>query len=142
MNSLGMSDATIEGMTGIPRSTLGFVRRGERNLPSEYLNTLRNTYRRSAYNDLRSEAMPFHQARKYSSGSARKVQEVGVEMRMLVTQSTRGALTGALAKLEKQGIIPNMKDLQAKMLEAVRKGYMKSQKSFEDFQDYLFRKSK
>lgn len=141
MSEQGMSDTTISGMTGIPRSTVGFVRRGERSLPSEFKRSLYDDYRKVSYHYLTSESMPYHQARKYSSRSAKTVQETGVEMRMLVTQSTRGAITGKLAGLEKRGVIPDMKQVQKEMLAAVQAGYKKSHKSLEQYRDYMLRKS-
>ena len=61
-------------------------------------------------------------------------------MRVLVTQSTRGAITGKLAKLHKQGIIPDLKQIAKDMLAAVKKGFKKSHKSLEQYRDYMFRK--
>ncbi len=141
MKDQGMSDITIEGLTGIPRSTVGFVRRGERTLPNEYVRGLYNDYRKVSYHYLTEEAMPYHQARKYSSASVQKVNETGVEMRMLVTQSTRGAITGKLAALAKKGIIPDLKQIGKDMLAAVQKGFRKSHKSIEQYRDYMLRKS-
>ncbi len=136
----GASDVDIAGDTGIPRSTIGFVRRGERSLPSQYINPLRNMYRKVNYHILRAEAMSYSQARRYSSSSVKDATGIAVEMRMMVTQSTRGAITGKVTALEKKGILPDLKQVQKDMLAAVRKGYMKSHKDFIQWQDYFMRK--
>lgn len=136
----GTSDVDIANLTGIPRSTIGFVRRGERNLPSEYVRPLYDMYRKVNYHILRDEAFSYSQARKYSSSSVKTSTEVAVEMRMMVTQSTRGAITGKVTALEKKGILPDLRQVQKDMLAAVRRGYMKSHKDFKQWQDYFMRK--
>ncbi len=141
MSEQGMSDITISGMTGIPRSTIGFVRRGERSMPTEYRRGLYDDYRKVSYHALSEESLPYHQARRFSSSSPKTVNETMVEMRVLVTQSTRGAITGKLAKLHKQGIIPDLKQIAKDMLAAVKKGFKKSHKSLEQYRDYMFRKT-
>ncbi len=140
MSERGISDRTISGMTGIPRSTIGFVRRGERGIPSEYAVTLRDNFRKVNYHSLRRDGMSYHQARKYSSQKSSKAEGILVEMRMLVTQLTRGAVTRKVAKLEKEGIIPNMKKIASDMLEKVKAGLRKSYKDFDTQKDYMFRK--
>ncbi len=138
----GTSDVDISNLTGIPRSTIGFVRRGERSLPSKYVRPLYDTYRRVNYHILRDEAFSYSQARRYSSSSVKDASGVAVEMRMMVTQSTRGAITGKVTALEKKGILPDLRQIQKDMLAAVRKGYMKSRKDFKQWQDYFMRKEK
>lgn len=136
-----MSDTDIAALTGIPRSTIGFVRRGERALPSEYVKPLYNTYRKVNYHILTDTGMPYHQARKYSSGSVKQSSEVAVEMTMIVTQSTRGAITGKTVALEKKGILVDPRKIESEMLVAVKRGYQKSHKDFEQHRDYLRKKA-
>ena len=136
----GLSDITISGLTGIPRSTIGFVRRGERQLSSEYLTPLYNQTRRVSYFSLTEKGLPYHQARKYSSLKIKTIQETEVEMTMITSQSIRGAITGKLASNESEGIFQSITDVRKQMTEAVMKGYRKSHKSFKDFQDYLTKK--
>ncbi len=140
MKEQGLSDITIEGMTGIPRSTIGFVRRGERSIPSEYIRTLYDKYRTVSYNALTAESLPYHQARKYSSRSTKTVNDVSIEMRKLIEISTKGAIIGKLAGNKSKGIIQSNKQVEKDMLAAVKAGYKKSHKSYDDYKDYKFRK--
>lgn len=140
MSKAGMSDMDISGLTGIPRSTIGFVRRGERQMSSEYLTPLRDQWRRFTYHSLRDEGHPYHQARRYGSASVKDANAAKVEMRMLVTQSTRGGLTAVRASLEKQGLLYDSAIESKSMLAKVKAGYRKSRKDFKQMKDYKFRK--
>lgn len=141
MTKAGMSDVDISLLTGIPRSTIGFVRRGERLLPSEYIRPMYDGFRKVNYNVLREAGLPYHQARKYSSSSVKTSSDVAVEMRMIVEQSTAGAVIGKTVALEKKGILPDPFQVEQDMTAAVLKGYRKSHKDFKQMQDYMLRKA-
>jgi len=132
----GMSDSQISVMSGVPRSTIGFVRRGERTLPSQYLTPLRDTYRRVNYQIQRAEGFSYHQARKYSSSSVATSRSVITEMKQMVGTYAKGALTGIRAKDKKLGIIRTLKDMASQAIEAVKSGMRRSHKDFKDIQNY------
>ena len=137
LSGQGLSDTTIAGLTGIPRSTVGFVRRGERQLPSEYYNKLYNDTRKVAYNVLTSEGLPYHQARIYSQKAIPTIQETSVEMQSITSTSIEGAITGKLAQNERKGITQTMTEIRKAMTDAVMAGFRASHKSYDDFQDYI-----
>ena len=140
LSEQGLSDTTIAGLTGIPRSTIGFVRRGERQLSSEYLTPLYNQTRRVAYHELTEDGLPYHQARKFSSRSTQTINETSMEMSMITSQSIRGAITGKLADNDRKGITQSITEIRKAMTDAVMNGYRASHKSFDDFKDYLTKK--
>jgi len=141
MTKSGMSDVDISLLTGIPRSTIGFVRRGERLLPSEYIRPMYDGFRKVNYNALREVGLPYHQARKYSSASVKTSSDVAVEMGLIVKQSTAGAVIGRTVSLEKKGILPDPTQVEKEMAAAVLRGYQKSHKDFKQMQDYMLRKA-
>ena len=141
MTKAGLSDTDISGLTGIPRSTVGFVRRGERTLQSEYIRPLYDGFRKVNYNIMTDAGLPYHQARKYSSRSVKDSSDVIIEIRSLVTQSTEGAIIGKTVALEKKGILPDPEKVKKDMARAVKRGYQKSHKDFKQMQDYMLRKA-
>lgn len=136
----GMTDAQISSMSGVPRSTIGFVRRGERTLPSQYLTPLRDTYRKVNYQIQRAEGFSYHQARKYSSSSVATSRSVIAEMGQMVKTYAKGALTGIQAKTKSLGIIRSLSVMAKQAVEAVKAGMRKSHKDFATITTYVRRK--
>jgi len=62
------TDVWIAEATGIPRSTLGFVRREERTLPAQYTDALRTLYQSEAASFLSSRGYPETESIRLSSG--------------------------------------------------------------------------
>lgn len=136
----GMTDTQIGIMSGVPRSTIGFVRRGERTLPSQYLTPLRDTYRKINYQIQRQEGFSYHQARKYSSSSVATSRSVITEMKSMVKTYAKGALTGIQAKAKSMGIVRTLKAMASQALDSVKAGMRRSHKDFKTITDYRRRK--
>jgi hypothetical protein len=71
-----MTQADIARNASIPSSTMSYVMRGERELPSTYNPNLRNLYQRTAYKALREKGMSTTQARRFSWYAPSKIVEV------------------------------------------------------------------
>lgn len=52
------TDSWIARQSGIPRSTLGFVRRGERSLPGKYTRALQSIYQQETYRRFTDYGIP------------------------------------------------------------------------------------
>ena len=120
---LTKTDTWIAQQTGIPRSTVGFVRRGERALPSQYDYDLRLGYQRVAYNKLREEGMNTDQSRKFSSYSPESSSLKQMIMKDIVNGSTMNACIQEKLRLEKEGIFVEMKDIWDSMHDQVVEGF-------------------
>jgi len=81
------TDVWIAEQTGIPRSTLGFVRREERALPAQYTDALRTLYQGEATTFLTNRGYPETEAVRMSSGMPDTVR------------SLTGALDGYIEKI-------------------------------------------
>ena len=121
--------------TGIPRSTLGFVRRGERKLPSGYQSSVRNLYEREAYRRMRETGFSRTQARRYQWYAPESIRLKESEMKLLVNRYTTGVVGMETAKLRRAGVSFDMdklwKDAKAKIIA----GLQKSKEPVETFAD-------
>jgi len=117
------TDTWIAQQTGIPRSTVGFVRRGERALPSQYDYDLRLGYQRVSYSNLREEGMNTDQARKFSSYSPESSGLKQMIMKDIVNGSTMNACIQEKLRLEKEGISIEIKDIWDTMHDQVVEGF-------------------
>jgi len=131
------SDAWISEQTGIPRSTIGFVRREERTLPKEYSSALRNLYQREAYARLREEGFAYHQARRFSSYAPQSVSLKQSLMKVLIDDLTLGQISKRLQEvglaITEENIFSIWDDTRGSIVEAMKK----SHKDFETVERYL-----
>lgn len=131
--SVTRSDTWIAAQTGIPRSTVGFVRRGERDLPSKYQTTLRNAFQREAYARMRETGFSTTQARRYSWYSTEQISYRISEMRLLVDRFTAGAVGMSIAKARAAGQSYDEDVLWASMRSLIIEGLQYSPEPVEEF---------
>ncbi|MBA7573664.1 hypothetical protein ES708_15462 [subsurface metagenome] len=129
------SDSWIAGQTGIPRSSVGYVRRGERSLSPAYNRLLRNTYQREAYGRMRETGFSATQARRFSRYAAESVSVKIGEMKLLVNKFTLGAVGMETVRLKREGISYDIDDLWDDMKQKIIKGLQESRESVEEFAD-------
>lgn len=129
------SDSWIAGQTGIPRSTVGYVRRGERILNPAYSRLLRNTYQREAYGRMRETGFSATQARRFSRYAAESISLKIGEMKLLVNRFTTGAVAMEIGKLQREGISYDIDDLWNDMKQRIIEGLQDSKEPVEEFAD-------
>lgn len=76
--------------TGIPQSTISYVRRGIRDLPKKYNAVMRNQYQREAYLRLGNEGASSYQAKRFSWYNTIEVQTHIDTLLMKVNDLTLG----------------------------------------------------
>lgn len=130
------TDAWISQASGIPVSTIGYVRRGERELPSQYYSVMRNLYQRESYANLREQGFSYHQARRYSSYAPAAVTENVTKMDSVIRTLAEGRAGGIIAKLEKAGEYYDPEAVYNESLDVMKKAVAGSHKSFEDIERY------
>lgn len=131
------TDSWIAQNTGIPRSTIGFVRRGERALPSQYDYQLRLGFQREAYKRHRDAGMNFSEARRYSAYSPESAGLKTAIMKDIVNQNTMGGCIQEKLRLEKEGIFVEIDDLWAGMKGDIIDAYQHSDKTLDEWEKDL-----
>ena len=126
------SDMFIARQTGIPRSTLGFVRRGERKLPSIYTNQIRATYQRTIYEEMKSFGYSATQARRFSWYAPETVRVQLIDYRLRVQEMALGVMTNRIKTFENEGIAYDEVSEYERAFVDVEEGLRRSKASYED----------
>jgi hypothetical protein len=130
------SQTWIAEQSGIPRSTVGFVLRGERPLPSEYAHAARALYQREGYTRMRSEGFSVPQADRFKWYRPEAVKiKIGI-MKEIVNTSTTMIVGQRMARDQKQGIFHNISYYWKQAKEDVQEGFRRSKKTLEDWEKY------
>lgn len=127
-----MNDNEISLLTGIPRSTVGYVRRGERRLPSNYNRSLRQHYQQSAYERLYTQGASAYEAKRFSWYSPDTVSELITDLYDRVEYYAKGAAMSRIRKLEEQGIYYDYDQILMQARGAVLQGINKSRNPLEN----------
>lgn len=130
------SDIWIARETGIPRSTLGYVRRGERRLPTQYRAAVRNLYQREAYRRLREVGVSSIQARRFSWYTVKKVRAVTDIVNKLVADLTHNRVISLIANPENEYTVGDYDKLFGENYQYIRDALRKSEKPVEHWEDY------
>lgn len=130
------SQTWIAEQTGIPRSTVGFVLRGERTLPSEYALSARSLYQREGYSRMKAEGFSASQADRFKWYTPESVNlKIGI-MKEIVTTSTAMVVGQRMARDQKQGIFNSLTSYWEKAKEDVQEGFRQSKKTMDDWEKY------
>lgn len=113
------SDVWIMEKSGIPRSTIGFVRRGERELSAQYRTALRSTYQSETSRRLDAIGMPHRESIGFSMKPPEWQRETYSVMSNIVSDLSIASTTGAY---ERSGLDPEVFDWKG---------------TFEDYQDQV-----
>lgn len=130
------SDIWIARETGIPRATVGFVRRGERQLPAQYTASLRNAFQREAYGRMREIGFSSHQAKRFSWYAPESIRIRIADMKLTVNKLTLGVSAQKERKLRKEGIPYDEVELWADTWDDIVEGLQRSKKTIEDIGEY------
>jgi hypothetical protein len=127
---------SISQSTGIPISTLSYVSRGERNLPSKYTSVLRNYYQRNTYQIMRSSGISVNQAHRFSWYNPEKVQSILVEFETKIKYLTEGYVANYKKYIDGEIEDDQVMELWYDGEEAIRKGIEESDQPYETWLDY------
>lgn len=131
-----MSDIEIAKSTGIPRSTVGFVRRGERFLPSKYSLPLRAGYEREGYRRMRATGFSRAQADRFKWYAPESVGLKISEMKLTVNKLTLGVTGQQIEKLKREGKSFDRDDIWGETKIKIIEGLQRSKKPVEDIGEY------
>ncbi len=85
----------IAERAGIPRSTIGFVRRGERNLPAQYRTALRSVYQSETVRRMDAVGMPHRESISMSMKRPEDQRAIYSEMSYITEQLASFSMTSA-----------------------------------------------
>ena len=130
------SAAWVSRQTGIPQSTLSYVRRGLRPLPQKYVAPLRNTYQREAYARLRAQGAPTHQARRFSWVTPERAQTAIDTLNIKRGELTMGYVQKLIAIDDLDMSDETILELWPEAEDAILEGMQNSLESLETIYDY------
>ena len=130
------SAAWVSRQTGIPQSTLSYVRRGLRQLPDKYVNPLRNTFQREAYARLRAQGAPTFEARRYSWLTPERAQTAIDTLTIKRGELTMGYVQKIIAIEDLDSSDAVILELWPEAEDAVLEGMQNSLESLETIYDY------
>ena len=134
------TDAWIAEQTGIPRSTLGFVRRGEREIPSKYADVLRTFYRGESTLYLTNRGYPTTEAVRLSSSMPTQIRSLSADLDTYIEKIAELHTAKAYDLAEQAGKAFNENQYFADALEKIKDNIARSDLSYSDlvarFKDY------
>ena len=126
----------IAQQSGIPRSTIGFVLRGERTLPTKYNLNARRIYQTEVYARAKFVGMSANQASRYKWYAPEAVRlKIGI-MNEIVNESTLMRIGQKQITDEKIGIIKGIDDYWKDTKDEVKESYRQSYKTLDDWIKY------
>ena len=126
----------IADQTGIPRSTVGFVLRGERKLPSQYNLNARRIYQTEVYRRLTGEGMSPNQASRFKWYAPEAVGLKTNIMQEIVKESTLMRIGQKQVQDQKTGIMKDINDYWKDTKKEVQESYRRSQSTLDDWINY------
>jgi len=107
--SEGRTDVWISERSGIPRSTIGFVRRGQRDLPAIYRTALRSAYQSETTRRLDAIGVPHRESIRMSMKRPEDQRQIYSDMSYIVNELSVFNMTRAY---ERSGLDPMVFDWQ------------------------------
>ena len=129
------TDVWLAEQSGIPRSTLGFVRRGERSLPAQYANAARSAYQRGMYDILGEEGFPRRARLQFSFAGRERYAEIRSELEDIVAAVAKNWTTQAALKAETTGKYFNWEEYYEDALEKARDTVYYSEMPWDDLKE-------
>ena len=130
------SDAWIAQETGIPRSTVGFVRRGERDLPEQYSTAIRALYQREAYDRMKETGFSAMQANRFRSYAPDSVRYYMAEVSNKISELAWGLAIQLKESDEESGIFNSLESYYQDAADQIKEGFQHSIKQKEDWDQY------
>ena len=134
------TDVWIAEQTGIPRSTLGFVRRGEREMPAQYTDALRTLYQGESTTYLTNRGYPTTEAVRLSSSMPDQIRSLSSELDGYIEKIAELHTAKAYDLAEQAGKAFNENQYFADALEKIKANIARSDLSYSDlvarFKDY------
>lgn len=135
------TDVWIAEATGIPRSTLGFVRREERALPSRYTDALRTLYQHEATTYLAVRGYPETEAIRLSSGMPDTIRGLTTSLDNYIEKIADLHTAKAESLALDEGTAFNARKYRQDLIEKIRTNISQSDLSYEElerrFKDYM-----
>jgi len=130
------TDKWISDQTGIPRSTIGFIRRGDRKASTDNIKLIRNLFQRESYKNMRYEGMTVKAATRFKWYAPESVQLKESIIKMTVNKLTTGITAQDMWEMDGTGIGYNKTELWYKNREEVKDSLKKSKEIFEEIAQY------
>lgn len=137
--SITQSDAWIARETGIPRSTIGFARRGDRDLPAQYETAMRALYQREAYTRMKEIGFSAPQANRFRSYAPSTVLSYMREVSNKIEELSYGLAIRLKSDDESSGIIKPLSSYLDESRESITKGFQHSLMPKEEWDKYATR---
>lgn len=120
------SFSQIEAQTGIPKTTISYVTRGERLLPTKYILPLRNAFARYNYLQLREAGLPTQLARSLRWASEDKRNQYLTSANKLIGQLVDYRFNQYNETLKRQGRWVSDEDTRNRLHQSITKAMGRS----------------
>lgn len=129
------TDVWLAEKSGIPRSTIGFVRRGERLLPAQYTNAARSAYQSSMHDILRDEGFPRRAAFQFSMVGRTRYAEIKSELEGIIEKTAYNWTVQAQRKADSEGRYFNWEDYNDEAFDKARESIYWSVLPWDDIKE-------
>jgi hypothetical protein len=130
------SQAWLSRASGVPASTLSYVARGLRDLPTQYVDSIRNVYQSEAYNRLKFSGLSSSQANRFKWYTPESVLNTQANMTLKVDYLTIGHIGQKLKNLGRSATEKEILDLWDESREETKSALQKSKQPVENIFDY------
>ena len=129
------TDVWLAEQSGIPRSTIGFVRRGERSLPAQYSNAARSAYQSAMHGILGEEGFPARARWQFSFAGRERFADLQTELHDIVAMVAKNWTTQAAVKAEMEGKYFNWEEYYEDALDKASDAVYYSEMPWDDLKE-------